>query len=195
VYSTCSFEATENEEQVERFLDRHDGWELDGCERVWPHRDPGDGQFAARLTRSGDGPARVWPRGRVQRPALEEWRAFREWSLPGFVVDEGAIVAAGDRLFLSPDQDLPVLARPGLPLGRLRPGRFEPAPALATAVDPGDAAQREPWSPEYLRGEAVRSDGPDGWVLVTYERWGLGWARRSRGILKNFFPKAFRRVG
>jgi NOL1/NOP2/fmu family ribosome biogenesis protein len=32
-------------------------------------------------------------------------------------------------------------------------------------------------------------------VLVTYERWGLGWARRSRGILKNFFPKAQRRSG
>src|SRR3954469_13295130 len=52
VYSTCSFEAAENEEQVDAFLDRHDGWELDRCERVWPHRDQGDGQFAARLTRT-----------------------------------------------------------------------------------------------------------------------------------------------
>jgi NOL1/NOP2/fmu family ribosome biogenesis protein len=41
----------------------------------------------------------------------------------------------------------------------------------------------------------VPSPGPDGWVLVCFERWGLGWARRSRGVLKNFFPKALRRSG
>jgi NOL1/NOP2/fmu family ribosome biogenesis protein len=30
-------------------------------------------------------------------------------------------------------------------------------------------------------------------VLVTYERWGLGWAHRTGGVLKNFFPKSLRR--
>jgi 16S rRNA C967 or C1407 C5-methylase (RsmB/RsmF family)/NOL1/NOP2/fmu family ribosome biogenesis protein len=195
VYSTCSFEAAENEDQVEAFLDRHSGWELEDARRVWPHRDPGDGQFAARLVRTGEGPAREWPRPvQLQRPALGEWRAFRESALPGFEVDEDAIVSAGDALYLSPDPSLASLARPGLPLGRRRPGRFEPAHALATAIDPQDAAERATWSPEYLRGETVRSAGRDGWVLVTYERWGLGWARRSRGVLKNFFPKPFRRV-
>ncbi len=49
------------------------------------------------------------------------------------------------------------------------------------------------WSDAYLRGETVPSPGRDGWVLVCFERWGLGWARRSRGVLKNFFPKALRR--
>ena len=103
-------------------------------------------------------------------------------------------MAVGDRLFLSLDPSLPSLSRPGLPLGRRRPGRFEPAHALATAIEPSQAAELSGWSPEYLRGETVRCAGPDGWVLVTYERWGLGWARRSRGVLKNFFPKGFRRV-
>jgi NOL1/NOP2/fmu family ribosome biogenesis protein len=114
--------------------------------------------------------------------------------LPGVEIDDDAIVAVGDRLYLSPDPATPALARPGLPLGRRRPGRFEPAHALATSIEPAQAAHQVEWSPGYLRGEVVRSDGPDGWVLVTYERWGLGWARRSRGVLKNFFPKAFRRV-
>jgi 16S rRNA C967 or C1407 C5-methylase (RsmB/RsmF family)/NOL1/NOP2/fmu family ribosome biogenesis protein len=194
VYSTCSFEPTENEEQVERFLERHTGWELEQSRRVWPHRDPGDGQFAARLVRTGEGDARPWGGRPAPRAELSEWRAFRDSSLPGFEIDDGAIVGAGDRLYLAPDPALATLARPGLPLGRRRPGRFEPAHALATAVEPAHAAQVAEWSPEYLRGETVHSDGPDGWVLVTYERWGLGWARRSRGVLKNFFPKAFRRV-
>ena len=195
IYSTCSFESAENEEQVERFLDRHVGWELEETRRVWPHRDAGDGQFAARLVRTGEAPAREWRRRPAQRASLTEWDEFRRATLPRFEADPDAIVAVGDRLYLSPDPGLPALARPGLPLGRRRPGRFEPAHALATAVDPAQAAERVEWSPAYLRGETSPSDGPDGWVLVTYERWGLGWARRSRGVLKNFFPKGYRRPG
>src|SRR3954453_20686737 len=87
VYSTCSFEAAENEEQVASFIDRHDGWELESEHRVWPHRDPGDGQFAARLVRIGDGPPRQWPRAHVDRAGLADWRRFRDSSLPGFDAD------------------------------------------------------------------------------------------------------------
>jgi 16S rRNA C967 or C1407 C5-methylase (RsmB/RsmF family)/NOL1/NOP2/fmu family ribosome biogenesis protein len=206
VYSTCSFEPAENEDQVAAFVERHDGWELERSERVWPHRDPGDGQFAARLVRTGDGPVRTGDgpvrapgpsvKGRPGKEAVAAWRAFRSDTLPGFEAAEDAITQVGDALFLTPQPDkvsFRGLSRPGLPLGRARPGRFEPAPALATAVDPGHAAELLPCTPEYLRGETSRSPGPDGWALVTYERWGLGWARRSKGVLKNFFPKGQRR--
>jgi len=132
---------------------------------------------------------------RADRAAMADWRAFRDTALPGFEPDGDAIVAVGDRLYLAPDRALGPLSRPGLPLGRRRPGRFEPAHALATAVRPEHAAQRAEWSAEYLRGEAIRDRGPDGWTLITYERWGLGWARRTRGVMKNFFSKRFRRPG
>jgi 16S rRNA C967 or C1407 C5-methylase (RsmB/RsmF family)/NOL1/NOP2/fmu family ribosome biogenesis protein len=225
VYSTCSFELAEDEEQVARFLDRHPGWELDEARvdgslahglavggaatertaRVWPHRCPGDGQFVARLRRPAgadqreerDRPRREPPR--PGRDALAAWRTFREHALPGFEADDGLIYGAGDSLYLLPEAArlLPAtpLSRPGLPLGRSRPGRFEPSPALATAVEPAQAAERVACTDAYMRGETIPDPGPDGWVLVTYERWGLGWARRSRGILKNFFPKAQRRAG
>ena len=66
VYSTCSLEREENDEQVERFLERHPGWRLDpppegvvpqtvldrGLLRVLPQRHGTDGAFAARLRRS-----------------------------------------------------------------------------------------------------------------------------------------------
>jgi 16S rRNA C967 or C1407 C5-methylase (RsmB/RsmF family)/NOL1/NOP2/fmu family ribosome biogenesis protein len=198
VYSTCSFEIAENEDQVAGFLDRHDGWELDTEQRVWPHRDAGDGQFVARLLRTGADAIREAPRWKEQRlgkEATSAWRRFRAETVPGYEVDEDALVVVGDSLYLAPGENLlfASLSRPGLPLGRNRPGRFEPAPGLATAVDPESAARRVEWSAEYMRGETVADPGPDGWVLVTYERWGLGWARRSRGVLKNFFPKAQRR--
>ncbi|MEA2467040.1 MAG: hypothetical protein QOJ57_1166 [Thermoleophilaceae bacterium] len=200
VYSTCSFEIAENEDQVAGFLDRHDGWKLDTEQRVWPHRDAGDGQFVARLLRTGADAIREAPRWTEQRlgkEAAAAWRRFRAETAPGYEVDEDALVVVGDSLYLAPGENLPFasLSRPGLPLGRNRPGRFEPAPAFATAIDAAHASATVEVTPEYLRGETAPDPGPDGWVLVTYERWGLGWARRSRGVLKNFFPKAQRRGG
>jgi 16S rRNA (cytosine967-C5)-methyltransferase len=64
VYSTCSLEREENEEQVTRFLERHPDFsrapaaevdasllDADGQLLVLPHRDGTDGAFAARLRR------------------------------------------------------------------------------------------------------------------------------------------------
>jgi 16S rRNA (cytosine967-C5)-methyltransferase len=65
VYSTCSLETEENDEQVERFLVEHREWRLDpppegtvpsavldaGRLRVLPQRHGTDGAFAARLRR------------------------------------------------------------------------------------------------------------------------------------------------
>ena len=197
VYSTCSFERAEDEEQIEAFLRRHGDFALEHEQRIWPHRDPGNGQFVARLVRGGDAePAPPEPpRGKPDRAALRAWREFRGQALPGFDPPEEAIASRGDTLYLVPEHLPGPLSRPGLPLGRAKPGRFEPAHALATALNPDAAADRTECWDGYLRGETAPSASPDGWVLVTYRRWGLGWARRSGNTLKNFFPKPLRRRG
>jgi 16S rRNA (cytosine967-C5)-methyltransferase len=65
IYSTCSLETEENDEQVERFLMEHADWRLEpppentvpvavldaGRLRVLPQRHGTDGAFAARLRR------------------------------------------------------------------------------------------------------------------------------------------------
>lgn len=49
VYSTCSLEREENEEQISRWLERHAGFRLDEEQRSFPPRDQIDGAYAARL--------------------------------------------------------------------------------------------------------------------------------------------------
>jgi 16S rRNA (cytosine967-C5)-methyltransferase len=71
IYSTCSLEVEENDEQVQRFLAEHADWTLepppagvvpdavldDGFLRVLPQRHATDGAFAARLRRASPGAA------------------------------------------------------------------------------------------------------------------------------------------
>jgi 16S rRNA C967 or C1407 C5-methylase (RsmB/RsmF family)/NOL1/NOP2/fmu family ribosome biogenesis protein len=208
VYSTCTFETVENEDCVTDFLEATDGWTLESTDRLWPHQVSGEGQFYSRLVRTGTTGAA--PAVRPRRTAIAgpvhtaaAWRRFVDQTMAGADMADGRLVERADRLFCAPEHDpgLPadMLARPGLPLGRMRPGRFEPHPALATALQPTKVADRVGWalrSPQlraYLRGETVPDRGPDGWVLVCFERWGLGWARRSGGVLKNAFPAHLRR--
>ena len=71
VYSTCTFNRTENEGSIAAFLDRHpefspEDFELDeigrsecGMLRVWPHKVRGDGHFVARLRKSETAPRQL----------------------------------------------------------------------------------------------------------------------------------------
>ena len=74
VYSTCSFSEAEDEGVIERFLQEHKEFALDeaslteellaagicpgrlpGTVRMWPHKLRGEGHFAARLVKAGEG--------------------------------------------------------------------------------------------------------------------------------------------
>ena len=197
VYSTCSFEVKENEENVAAFLARHAEWSLKDAVRLWPHEGPGEGQFFARLRRY-DGATEAVRHGHEPRGDSAVLRAWREFA-PELDLPEERLVLRGDSIFLAPERAPGVpAARPGMPLGTARPGRFEPAHALATSPVALPFRSRVSWPADdprllsYLRGETVRCAGEDGWVLVCYERWGLGWARRTGGVLKNFFPRSYR---
>lgn len=118
------------------------------------------------------------------------------------------LVMFGDNLYRIPS-DIPSLdgfkvLRPGLHLGTIKKGRFEPSHALALAlkkedvklsagVGTGETAAR------YLRGEAIDAraaecKNPDGkgWTLITSGGYSLGWAKLSGGVLKNHYPKGLR---
>jgi NOL1/NOP2/fmu family ribosome biogenesis protein len=127
----------------------------------------------------------------------DAWRRFVGEALED---DPGEVTVVGERAYLVPDPEVAEagvrLVRPGLLVGRARPGRFEPAHALAMAAGVAAARRvREVGDREaaaWVRGETLGWDGPAGWALVSWNGWPLGWGRGSGGTLKNHYPKGLR---
>ena len=44
----------------------------------------------------------------------------------------------------------------------------------------------------YLQGQPLTSPGAEGWVLITYEGYALGWGKRVKAIVKNHYPRHIR---
>ncbi|MEZ4515904.1 MAG: hypothetical protein R3C44_03365 [Chloroflexota bacterium] len=44
-----------------------------------------------------------------------------------------------------------------------------------------------------MAGVDIPDPGPNGWLLVSVDGYGLGWAKRVNGRLKNHYPHHARR--
>ena len=106
----------------------------------------------------------------------------------------------GQTLYWVPEQmpDIKKLKvmRPGLELGEIKKGRFEPAHALALWLKDCANVQDYPADSEetkqYLHGNVVPS-AKRGWCLVTAEGYSIGWGKGDGSVLKNHYPKGLRR--
>ncbi|HEY64940.1 MAG TPA: hypothetical protein G4O02_10255 [Caldilineae bacterium] len=171
--------------------------------RLWPHRAPAEGHFIALMRRRGEVAYDDVPRARVQAPPASARRAYEAFCAETLTINlDGELGWWGSTLYLVPTS-LPDfrgvrVLRPGLPLGAIRKGRFEPAHALAMALRATEVRNMlrlslsDPRVFAYLRGESFPSHGDDGWVLVTVEGYPLGWGRRTRGLLKSRYPRSLR---
>ncbi len=180
------------------------GLPLERCVRFWPHQVPGEGHFFALLQRAGERemPAPRRPaRGRLPSAVEKLVRAFWQETLTLPFPEEGWAVW-GERLFLlpaDPSEWEPLRPlRPGLLVGTVRKRRFVPAHALALSLRPGEAHRTldfpagAPEIARYLRGETLRVPGPDGWLVITVDGFPLGWGRRARETVKNYYPHSLR---
>ena len=139
-----------------------------------------------------------WDSGRPA-PEPAELRDFR--AALGLPLPPGQIFSFGKTLWLAPEGLPPLrglkVLRPGLELGEVRKGRFEPAHAWALWLRDCPAAVSYPDdSPEiaaYLSGAPIPGEAR-GWTLVLADGLSLGWCKGSGGTLKNHYPKGLRRV-
>jgi 16S rRNA C967 or C1407 C5-methylase (RsmB/RsmF family)/NOL1/NOP2/fmu family ribosome biogenesis protein len=175
--------------------------------RLWPHRFGGEGHFIALMHREEpttprDMPERTFP---CQPPSAEANRLWREFAggTLRFDLPSKRLHAHNDRLFLrpraAPNPGRLRIIRYGLLLGEMRRGHFRPAHDLALALTAADVQGSVNWPAGdsrlagYLSGADLPDAGPDGWVLVTVDGYGLGWGKRVGGRLKNHYPHRLRR--
>lgn len=217
VYSTCTFNTLENEQTVAAFLAECPEFTLLREERIWPHREFGEGHYAALLEKSSS--YNDIARGRkpasqksstAEKAALKVFTSFAEEYIPGFRLPSAGIpLLFGDALYWLPQPaGSPLNAdtmrglripRAGLHLGDLLKRRFEPSHALALALKSGEALTTADYaadSPEvaaYLRGETLpAAKGIKGWGLMMVQGFPLGWFKASDGQQKNRLPKGLR---
>ena len=160
VYSTCTFDKREDEEQIldllktypemevvplPRFAGACDSFGFSGAIRLFPHKIKGEGHFVVLLRKNADGQeAKQGKAGKQTKiPAVleiePELKAFLEKC--GIFEDPSRFMVREDSIYYLPENFEPAKGirylRTGLLVGTLKKGRFEPSQALAMALSPG----------------------------------------------------------
>lgn len=201
VYSTCTFAPEEDELQIENFLKKYPHFTLIKQEKLLPHERKGEGHFVALLKKGGEeesGKLRVLKPNGATKKRIE---AFQDFEKRYLNISFKNLHAVGDTLYSLPDncfdltKDAQIL-RAGVCLGEFKGDRFEPAHSLATCLKECEAksvAVDENTALNYLRGLTFECDDSlNGWRLVTYLGYPLGWCKCSCGTAKNHLPKGIR---
>ena len=198
VYSTCTFNKRENEEQMDSFFSAFPEMILNEMKRLMPHQIKGEGHFLARFSKSGD--QSLLEHVEMKTEAPESFKAFEKEVLD--IELKGYFRVYKDKLYLSAMDEnelngLNVL-RNGWYLGDLKKNRFEPSQSMAMALKASDVSKRINFNSadidviRYLKGETIHCEGQEGYNLVTVDHYPLGWGKWNRGILKNKYPAAWR---
>ncbi len=220
MYSTCTFSYDENELVVKYMMDKYNmelckipelhmlsdgiGKGMENCRRIFPHKQKGEGHFAALLRRTEENDVITKKPKKSNKPdtllnnAVNLYREFEKKALKTHC--EGEFVLFGDNLYLLPeaiDIDKLKIVRCGLHLGTVRKNRFEPSHALSHAfgidmyINKVETQLNSNEIKRYMHGEIIESD-ITGWCVVATDGQAIGWGKGSGGIVKNHYPKALR---
>ena len=207
VYSTCTFAYEEDEGQVCDYLKNHPEMRLIKQEKIYPHRQAGEGHFAAlfeKTERDSEWDSRI----KTAKPSVTSGgeKSYREFER-AFFKERFArrLYEHNGVLYELPAEafdwkGLNVL-RVGIRLGELKNGRFEPCHALALCARKEECKNvlnleiSDSRVEKYLRGETVEDENiQNGWCLVCVSGLPLGLGKAVNGTVKNHLPKGLRMI-
>ena len=221
IYSTCTFNRDENEDNVAWFVDNlpgasieeipvADDWNLvkrDGVLHFLPGNIRGEGLTVALLHKDPDTPVDTVRRSqkKVSRKNVSPDRA-----LPAWIDDENySLYVDGDRVYARPDRwktEIDILAREltlpwniGVEVAVMKGRDYIPSHALAVnkLLRRGAFHEIEVGYTDaiaYLRRETIvlPSDTPRGFVLLTYAGHPLGFVKNLGNRANNLYPQSWR---
>jgi NOL1/NOP2/fmu family ribosome biogenesis protein len=198
VYSTCTFSREEDEEQIQNFLSNHPEFAIITQKKLYPHREKGEGHFAALMEKRGEEECFV----RELTPQFKDKKllsVYQKFEGDFLKIKFNNLHLIGETLYSLPDGMPKINAqtlRAGVRLGDLKNGRFEPSHSLAMSLKSGQATFIElddKTVNTYLSGNVFDCDeGLSGWAVAAYRGFPLGWCKAVNGTAKNHFPKGLR---
>jgi 16S rRNA C967 or C1407 C5-methylase (RsmB/RsmF family)/NOL1/NOP2/fmu family ribosome biogenesis protein len=218
IYSTCTYNRSENEQQVQRMVEWGGTcipipaqWGVTEVKegnvvayRFMPHRTEGEGFFLAALRKSGEGEAFRPSAGRtawktVNEPSISAWVANDRFAHLELVANKEAICAITPKM----RELLPIITREVYPLqygvevASVQKGSLVPSHALAASLIVAKDAfpQIETTLAEaihYLRGNPLQGSDARGWGMVTYKGHVLGLAKGAGNRWNNHYPTPLR---
>lgn len=182
--------------------------------RVWPHLANGEGHFVALLERKDHGKQKLIQPGNPRstkkshkkvypsKPMLALLEGFWSDTLTS-KINQTHLDIEGSYVYLLPEEPIALeglkVIRPGLWLGSFQKDRFIPSHSLAMAMDEKQARDvlrlqlDDTRIFSYFAGEQLIHPGEDGWVLITVEGYPIGWGKRTRGTINNYYPRGLQR--
>jgi len=211
IYSTCTFNRVENEENLKWLRDRCDvefpdlevPFEQIRCSeesgvrgyRFWPHLIEGEGFFISVIRKRGKTKKSKSHKGKMPFRSVDLSRSFSATT----IVDEKG------RVFLSPERGLTLMSKfrfpqkvfvKGFPIGTLKGKSFKPGHGLSMWRGfnaNADLAVSYEEAMKYLTCQDIVKDTDEiGLKSITYESFVLGFGKLESKRIVSKYPKEFR---
>lgn len=220
VYSTCTFNTLEDEENVEWIIKELGGeklplndlpeWNITNG-HFFPHKTKGEGFFISAIRKSEDEEEAFGSYSKnkknkkkagKQKPIaipkeIKEW--IKDSSDYAFLAENDHFIAFPreyQELYENVHDTLRVVSA-GIELATIKGKNMQPAHSLAVSTQlKEDAFPRVELSLEdaisYLRTETVQVDAPKGYIILTYKGYPLGFGKNIGNRVNNLYPTEWR---
>ena len=217
IYSTCTYNTQENEEQINYLLNHYDcqlipltkshgmseGKDMKEAVRLYPHKYNGEGHFIALIQKIGTSKPtkskalKAHTSKQNQKLVEDFYKHYLNIKVPKYLYDNQNHIYAIKPQF--PNLEGIRVLRNGLYLGECKKNRFEPSLALALTLQKEDVKQSYTYHEtdqaiqKYIHGEAIEGTQQKGYGVIFVEDFPLSFYKESQHQAKNLYPKGLRR--
>jgi 16S rRNA C967 or C1407 C5-methylase (RsmB/RsmF family)/NOL1/NOP2/fmu family ribosome biogenesis protein len=208
IYSTSSYSPAENEEVMDWVCEKYGATEIlkEGSIRFYPN-ERGEGFFISALKKNNPEKETYVRSGRpiknnsrrtqreVYRPWIKDIDNYNWYD----VKDEFFLINSEHEYLVNVLQSYLHIRKAGVKMGKIAGKDLIPDHQLALSLYLSDNINRveltEAEALKYLRREDFTLEqAQKGWSLMTFENFGLGWAKILPNRINNYYPKELRVV-